>query len=252
MTHLEQRGRLAPVRAFRPVGIIPTYDNPDTIEAVVDDVLELVPHVVVVDDAGGTRARAVLDDLARRPEVSLVRRAVNGGKGAAVKDGLRFALHAGFSHGLQVDADGQHDLSSVPTMLSAAAEKPEALVLSRPSYDESAPGARRWGRLVSVFWVRVATLLDRGRIDDPMCGLRVYPLAATVPLIANTGDRMDFDPEIAVRLVWRGLEVVNVDAHVRYFEGGVSHYRAFRDNVLVAMMHARLCILRYLGLYRWM
>ena len=85
-----------------------------------------------------------------------------------------------------------------------------------------------------------------------MCGLRVYPLAATVPLLANTGDRMDFDPEIAVRLVWRGLEVVNVDAHVRYFEGGVSHYRAFRDNVLVALMHARLCILRYLGLYRWM
>ncbi len=252
MIHLEQRGRRTLVRAFRPVGVIPTYNNPDTIEGVVDEVLALVGHVVVVDDAGGPKARAVLDGLATRQHVSVVRRETNGGKGAAVKDGLAWALSAGFTHGLQVDADGQHDLSSVPEMLRIAEAKPDALVLSRPQYDASAPGARKWGRLVSIFWVRAATLMDRGRIDDPMCGLRVYPLAATVPLCANTGDRMDFDPEIAVRLVWRGLDVVNVDAKVRYFEDGVSHYRAVRDNVLVALMHARLCMLRYLGLYRWM
>ena len=252
MLHLERRGRSAPVLAFRPTGIIPTYDNPDTIATVVDEVLEHVPHVVVVDDAGGPEARAVLDGLARRDDVTVVRRLLNGGKGAAVKDGLRWALRAGFTHGLQVDADGQHDLGSVPQMLAAARARPDALVLSRPRYDASAPAARRWGRLVSVFWVRVATLLDGGRIDDPMCGLRVYPLAATVAQLPNTGDRMDFDPEIAVRLVWRGVEVVNIDAKVRYFEGGVSHYRAFRDNLLVSLMHARLCMLRYLGLYRWM
>jgi hypothetical protein len=48
--------------------------------------------------------------------------------------------------------------------------------------------------------------------------------------------RYDFDAEAAVRLVWAGLRPVNLDAPVRYFsraEGGVSHFRYGRDNVLL-------------------
>jgi hypothetical protein len=55
--------------------------------------------------------------------------------------------------------------------------------------------------------------------------------------------RFDFDPEAAVRLVWRGLPPVNLPAHVRYFrpdEGGVSHFNYLRDNALLAWMHLRL------------
>jgi len=55
--------------------------------------------------------------------------------------------------------------------------------------------------------------------------------------------RFDFDPEAAVRLVWRGLPVVNLPAPVRYLrpdEGGVSHFDYWRDNRLLVGMHARL------------
>jgi hypothetical protein len=54
---------------------------------------------------------------------------------------------------------------------------------------------------------------------------------------------MDFDPEIAVRLVWAGLPVINLPTPVRYLtsaEGGVSHFRVFRDNVRISWMHTRL------------
>ena len=79
-------------------------------------------------------------------------------------------------------------------------EAPGALVLGQPVFDESAPGHRRVARKLSIFWVNVATALDRGRIADPMCGYRVYPIADAVAVMDRCGDRIDFDPEIAVRL----------------------------------------------------
>ncbi|MCB9623890.1 MAG: glycosyltransferase family 2 protein [Sandaracinus sp.] len=256
---LERRGRgsTAP-GTFRPCGVIPTYDNPHTIERVAVALREALreagvaePRVFVVDDGGGDEAKAALERVRWEPDVEVVVRPRNGGKGAAVKDGLRAAYAAGYSHALQVDADGQHALEDVGALLAAARETPDALVLGRPVFDASAPSHRRVLRLVSVFWTSAATLLDRGRIADPMCGFRVYPLGPAVRVADRCGDRMDFDPEIAVRLVWEGCPVRNVPTKVRYLgadEGGVSHYRAVHDNVLVSLLYARLVMLRMLGM----
>jgi len=238
---------------WRPCVVIPTYDNPQTIERVVDEVREHVSDVFVVDDGGGPEAKAALERLKAAEGVRVHHREVNGGKGAAVKDGLRLGLAEGFTHALQVDADGQHALEDAPKLLAASRANPDALVLGKPVFDASAPKARLWGRKVSVFWVWLETLGKRGKIEDPLCGFRVYPLEPAVACGAR-GDRMDFDPEIAVRMVWMGLAVVNVETQVRYVpeeEGGISHYRAFWDNVLVSLLHARLTIVRYLGLSRW-
>jgi hypothetical protein len=62
---------------------------------------------------------------------------------------------------------------------------------------------------------------------------------------------MDFDPEIAVRMVWGGCPVVNLPTRVRYLtpeQGGVSHFRMFRDNVRISWGHTRLCTLAILRL----
>ncbi|HJK95292.1 MAG TPA: glycosyltransferase family 2 protein, partial [Polyangiaceae bacterium LLY-WYZ-15_(1-7)] len=244
-------GRDLQRRPFRPVVVVPTYDNPLTIERVALEAREHVPGVIVVDDGGGPAAQEALQRLAAHEGVTVLHRATNGGKGAAVKDGLRWAAEAGYTHALQVDADGQHDLGDVPRLLVAAREAPGALVLGQPVFDESAPGHRRVARKLSIFWVNVATALDRGRIADPMCGYRVYPIADAVAVMDRCGDRMDFDPEIAVRLVWRGCPVVHVPTKVRYVpeeEGGVSHFLAFTDNALVSLLFARLFMLRFLGL----
>ena len=57
--------------------------------------------------------------------------------------------------------------------------------------------------------------------------------------------RFDFDTEAVVRLAWRGVKPINVDAPVKYLtaeEGGVSHFRYGRDNALLSWMHARLMV----------
>jgi hypothetical protein len=56
------------------------------------------------------------------------------------------------------------------------------------------------------------------------------------------GNRMDFDPEIAVRLYWAGVAMHNIETPVLYPPGGVSHFRLLRDNVRISWMHIRLLI----------
>jgi glycosyltransferase involved in cell wall biosynthesis len=237
--------------APRFCALVPTYDNPLTIQPVVDRIREYLPDVVVVDDGSREPGRRAVETLGASGRAHVHRLECNRGKGGAVKEGLRVARELGFTHALQIDADGQHDVDEIPRFLAAAGARPDALVLGVPVFDASVPASRRRGRLISRFWTDLET---GGRvIEDPLCGFRVYPLDAALRAGAR-GDRMDFDPEIAVRMIWNGCPVVNLRTRVRYLsaeEGGVSHFRMFRDNVLISLSHARLfttAILRLLTL----
>lgn len=225
---------------FRPCAVVPTYNNPTTVRRVVERIAVHVPDVVVVDDGGNAEARAVVAQLGSDGLAHVRHRAVNGGKGAAVKTGLEAARALGFTHAVQVDADGQHDIEQIPVFLAAARANPQALILARPVFAKGTPRGRRMAREITNFWVHVETMSRA--IGDAMIGFRVYPVAAALAADART-DRMDFDIEIAVRLVWLGTPVVNLPLQVRYLtaeEGGVSHFRLWRDNVAISWLHTRL------------
>lgn len=236
---------------MRYCAIIPTYDNETTLEHVVREVRACIADVIVVDDGSGPAARAVAERLDDEGLARVVFRSSNGGKGAAVKTGLEIAAGHGFSHALQIDADGQHAASDIPRMLDTSREEPRALVLGQPVFDDTAPRSRRIARKISVFWCAVETLSRR--IGDPLCGFRVYPVTATLAIRAR-GDAMDFDPEVAVRLVWAGYPIRHVSTRVRYIsreDGGVSHFRLGRDTFLISWMHTRLCVRGLLHLLGW-
>jgi hypothetical protein len=173
-------------------------------------------------------------------QVTLVTHEVNQGKGGAVMTGFRTAHAMGFSHALQVDADGQHDLGDVARFLDAARAAPEALVAGYPVYDESVPRGRLYGRYATHVWVWINTLSLE--IRDSMCGFRVYPLASVMALLGRTrlGLRMNFDIEILVRLHWDGVRFVQLPTKVGYPADGVSHFRLWLDNALISRLHASL------------
>lgn len=227
---------------FRPAVLIPVYDHEEAIGITLQDVLQQDCDVLLVDDGSGERCRDVLDELTDKysDRVSLLRLEVNGGKGAAVKAGLRTLLKRGYSHAVQIDADGQHDVTDLPVFLAAAREGHEALVAGYPKYDETVPKLRYYGRYLTHVWVWINTLSFA--IRDTMCGFRVYPLKSVVALLEREkcGERMDFDTEILVRWVWNGGPIRNVPTQVRYPLDGVSHFDVWRDNVLITAMHTRL------------
>ena len=197
--------------------------------------------VLLVDDGSGPACEAELRRLAAGdPEIRLLRLPVNQGKGAAVLAGLKAAAEAGFTHALQIDADGQHDSSDVPRFVAAAVAEPSALVCGRPLFDASVPRHRLYLRYLTHVMVWLNTLsLD---IPDSMCGLRVYPLAVVLPVLEAEppGGRMDFDVEVLVRLHWSGVAMRWLPTRVSYPLDGVSHFRLVLDNWLITVMHAKL------------
>jgi predicted LPLAT superfamily acyltransferase len=228
--------------SLRVAIVIPIYNHKDEIGATV---ARLTPHglpIFIVDDGSDEATQTVLAELADRSsaQVSLLRLPVNGGKGAAVMAGLKAAHGAGFSHALQIDADGQHDAGDVPRFLDAARAAPDAIVLGRPVYDESVPKARLYGRYLTHVWVWIETLSFA--IPDSMCGFRLYPLEPACALIDAVAlpTRMDFDIEILVRLSWRALRFVTIPTRVTYAPGGLSHFDVVRDNVRISKSHTRL------------
>ena len=226
--------------AFRPVAVIPVYNHGEAVGGVVERVRANGLRCVLVDDGSGAECAAVLDALARAPDVTLLRLPRNQGKGGAMMAGLRAAAAAGYTHALQIDADGQHDTADIPAFLAQAARSPAAVICGTPVYDDSIPAIRFYGRYASHLWVWISSLSFA--IRDSMCGFRVYPLASVVALFDSVrlGRRMDFDPEVLVRLHWRGVEMVNLPTRVTYPRDGVSHFRYGFDNLLIVAMYVRL------------
>lgn len=182
------------------------------------------------------------DALADGPGFRIFTRARNGGKGAAVLEGLRVAVPSGVTHVLVMDADGQHPAAEIARFMALSHAHPQAMILGAPRFDARAPRARVWGRRISNILVRFLAGID---VEDALFGFRVYPAARLLRVMEASHHmrRYDFDAEVAVRLAWIGVAALNVSAPVQYFskdEGGISHFRYGRDNLLLARMYARL------------
>lgn len=222
--------------------LIPSYNTgPRLLRTVTEALAAWSPVWVVVD--GSTDGSDAALARAALPGLRVLSLSVNGGKGAAVLHGIRAAAAAGYTHVLTMDADGQHPADYIEAFMAASMDAPAAMILGVPVFAADAPALRRNGRRISNVWANLETLW--AGIGDSLFGFRVYPVhdLLTVMEAHRWMRRFDFDPEAAVRLSWAGVPAVNLPAPVRYLrpeEGGVSHFRYGRDNLLLTVMHARL------------
>ncbi len=226
--------------------LIPSYNTGrKVLETVQEARARWTPVWVVVDGSTDGSDQALLQLAAADPGLRVMVLPENRGKGAAVLHGLEQAQAAGFTHALTMDADGQHPAALIPEFMARSQARPDAMILGRPVFDASAPLLRVRGRRVSNWWTNLETL--GAGIGDSLYGFRVYPVAALAAVMKRQPwmRRFDFDTEAVVRLAWRGVTPIDVDAPVKYLtaeEGGVSHFRYGRDNVLLTWMHLRLML----------
>ena len=223
--------------SIRACFVLPVYDPGPALARTVASLKPFGLPLYLTDDGSGPETQAELMALAEaEPLVRLTRFPVNQGKGAAVMEGLRRAFKDGFTHALQVDADGQHDAAAVLPFLALGQAHPLAVISGVPQYDGTVPMARKHWRRFSHLWVWLGTLsLD---IQDSLCGFRLYPLASTIRLMDRMAihHRMTFDTEIIMRLHQEGVPVVNAPVKVTYPEDGVSHFRPWKDTLQIIAM----------------
>lgn len=228
--------------------LIPSYNTGPLLKQTVGDALSVYDDVIVVIDGSTDGSADDLDVLATGQPSKNLHTIIwneNSGKGSAVCAGVNEALKRGFTHAITMDADGQHPVSHICQFIEMGNRYPEAMILGDPIYDESAPAFRVNGHKISNWWANLFTLW--WGIGDSLFGMRLYPLVPLKRVFESTGwaRRFDFDPEVAVRLCWNQVPVLNLPTPVKYLteeEGGVSHFHYWRDNVLLTWMYFRILL----------
>lgn len=226
---------------IRVCAIIPTYNHVAALDRILSELAPRVLATIVIDDGSAPEVSARIEAACNRhPNVEYQRHAFNGGKGFAVLCGIARANELRFTHALQVDADGQHDLASLDALLEMSRLNPDAIVTGAPHFDGSIPFSRRFWRHFTTFWVRVNTVSSV--IRDAMCGFRVYPVAPVLALARKSvqGRRMDFDVEVLVKAHWAGIPIAPVPVRVTYPADNFSNFQLVRDNVLLSLLQTRL------------
>ncbi len=225
---------------FKPCIVIPCYNHESSLEKMLNLLSPFNLSLFIIDDGSHSTAAEIIKNCVEKfPHATLYRRTENGGKGAAVKDGLELAKTKGFSHVLQIDADCQHTVADIPDFLNLSQQNPGAIILGQAIYDESVPKSRLYGRYITHFWVMIETLSTS--VTDTMCGFRIYPLRELAKInLTKIGKRMDFDVEIIVKAIWQEIPIVKKPTKVIYPENGISNFHYFKSNVRISFMHTKL------------
>ncbi len=227
---------------FKPIVLIPCYRHVQFLDDLLTKLSAFEVPIMIIDDGNSSEDNQKLVQYTDKyNNVSLVVNPKNGGKGDAMKLGFNESLKLNYTHAVQIDADGQQDCSELLKILELAKNNVQELIVGQPVYS-NVPLGRFISRYITHFWVAVE--LGVFKVVDSMCGFRVYPLKITCEIMnhRNVGKRMAFDTEILVRLYWAGVNFKFFNVQVLYPENGYSNFKPFSDNVLISLMHTKLCV----------
>jgi dolichol-phosphate mannosyltransferase len=201
----------------RPIVLVPTYDERDNVEAIIDAVLAAPGdfEVCIVDDASPDGTGKIAQRRADAdPRVHVLHRAAKEGLGRAYVDAFRWALAAepAYTHILQMDADFSHDPKYLPQLLAVARDGADVVVGSRwvPG-----GGVRGWGlhrRVLSQggsFYARMVLSLP---VRDATAGFKCWrrDVLAALDLDAVAANGYAFQIEMTYRAHQRGFSLVEL------------------------------------------
>lgn len=213
--------------------LIPAYNAEKTILAVVRECLEHGLPVAVVDDGSVDDTSRLLSGL----PVTLLRHHLNRGKGAALKTGFDWALESGFDAVVTIDADGQHEVSAIPLLVSSAQSGGWGiLIASRRSQFEQMSGLRKFWNRIGVWCIWKRTGFE---ITDSQSGFRYYSRKILTD-VSLKSDGYALEMEILLKAWKSGFTVGSLPVAARIADGrATSHYRPIMDTINISMTFLR-------------
>lgn len=212
--------------------VMPAYREAGRIGPLVKDVLRFCGDIIVVDDGSGDGTA----EAAGAAGATVIRHAVNRGKGSALETGFYEAEKRGFAYVITMDGDGQHDPSDIPALLGAVTgSRTRVVVGNRMDHPGGMPLI---GRCANRF---MSWLLSREmgqRVPDTQCGFRLYAVAA-LRGVAVKADRFEAESEVLLALASHGEKIESVPVRIIYGDER-SKIRPFRDTVRFFRMLRRV------------
>lgn len=215
----------------RTAAVVPSLNPTDRLTDTVDGLLRAgFTQVVLVDDGSRPETKGYFEAAEARPGVTLLRHAVNRGKGAAMKTAFSWLLEnrPGCAGVVTVDGDGQHH----PEDAAACARKMAAegkLILGCRDFSQSdVPPRSRMGNRITCGVFRVLCGLP---VSDTQTGLRAIPMEYLPRLTAVAGERYEYETNMLLAL--RDLDIPWGEVKIRTIyldENKESHFHTVRDS----------------------
>jgi glycosyltransferase involved in cell wall biosynthesis len=216
------------------IALIPAYNPTERLVGIVRGLAESgFASIVVVNDGSDAGCDPLFAEVATIRQVTLLRHAVNLGKGAALKTGLnhafcRFPGHAG---AVTVDADGQHLAEDARKVALSLRQDPDVLVVGARGFDTEVPFRSRIGNGITRTLFRF--LIGR-KLTDTQSGLRGIPMGFVPSLlkIPSTGYEFELDMLLACKYTGRGI--VEEPIRTVYLDGNISsHFNPLIDSMKI-------------------
>jgi dolichol-phosphate mannosyltransferase len=207
--------------------VLPTYNEADNLEQLVQDVLKRLPdsrRVLIVDDNSPDGTGEIADRLAKADDdVAVLHRAGKEGLGPAIIAGFREALAGGAEMAITMDSDFSHDPAYLPQLLRAI----ENADLAIGSRYVPGGGVTEWGRtrrFISRGGSSYARRILGVEVRDLTGGFKCYrrEVLEAIHLEDIESRGYAFQVEITYRAVKAGFRVVEVPIVFRDREEGSS------------------------------
>src|SRR4051794_12665275 len=198
----------------RVLVVIPTYNERENLEWIVDRVRSAVPtvDVLVVDDGSPDGTGELADKLAATDDqVSVLHRTEKAGLGAAYLHGFRVALERGYDVVGEMDADGSHQPEQLPRLL-AALQDADLVIGSRWVAGGSVVNWPFSRKVLSVGGNLYARVLLGIPVRDVTAGYRLFRRATLegIDLATVQSAGYIFQTDLAFRTLQAGFRVVEV------------------------------------------
>lgn len=230
-----------------PAVLIPAYKPAETLVPLVERLsVTGFSAIVVVDDGSGPEFRELFAALARIAGVSVVRHAVNLGKGAALKTGLNQILceRPASAGVITADADGQHDPADIRRVAEALTTHPNELILGARHVGGGAPLRSRFGNHATRMLFGV--LVGR-RLRDTQTGLRGIPMALVPRLLRLGSSGYEFELEMLLLCKHLAVPIREVEIRTIYLDDNASsHFDPFFDSMRIYFVLLRFSALSLL------
>ncbi len=150
--------------------IIPAYNEEASIRKTIETVIHAKYDYIVINDGSTDNTAKILKDN-NYNHINLIS---NLGIGGAVQTGYKYAYEMGYDIAIQFDADGQHDISYVDSLIKPITSHQANLAIGSCFIDKTTKNHRssKTRRLGIHFLSQIIKIFSRKCIHDPTSGFR--------------------------------------------------------------------------------
>lgn len=220
--------------------LIPAYKPDEKLIRLLKEIEEKTDlDVVVVDDGSGETFTPVFEAAKAISRCHVIRYEKNGGKGHALKVGLRYCMNVygkddTFTGVVTADADGQHLLKDILRVGEALTIGGKELVLGVRTFGKEIPLRSQFGNKITIFVYRLASGIS---VSDTQTGLRGIPASTLSEMVALEGDRYEYEMTMLLQVKKMGLTVKEISIETVYIDdNSSSHFNPLKDSIRIYKM----------------